>query len=179
MKKNLGIVLFLSAASVALAQQSASYKLTESTFNAGGHPTGGIVLGSASYLVRLDAIGDSVAGVFPASASFRVDQGFVARYPAPTEVSGVRFVNKTNLAWNAEKSTGVYHVYRDLLGTLPGSFGACWQSSISGTAATDATVPTAGSALFYLVTAENRLGEEGVKGYSSSGAQEPNPAPCP
>jgi hypothetical protein len=179
MKKAMYVAFLLGMTSVALAQQSASYKLTESTFNAGGHPTGGIVLGSASYLVRLDAIGDSVAGVFPSSASFRVDQGFVARYPAPTEVSGVRFVNKTNLAWNAEKSTGVYHVYRDLVGALPGSFGACWLGSISGTSAIDADVPSAGSALFYLVTAENRLGEEGVKGYSSSGAQEPNPAPCP
>jgi hypothetical protein len=170
-------LLFITT--VTLAQQSASYKLAEHTFNAASHPSGGTVLGSASYRVRLDAIGDAVAGMSLASASFRADGGFVARYPAPTEVAGLRFVNKTSLAWNAERSAGVYNLYRDVVSTLPVSFGACWQTSIPGTSTSDAEVPSIGTALFYLVTAENRLGEEGTKGYSSSGAQRPNSAPCP
>ena len=41
-----------------------------------------------------------------------------------------------------------------------------------------APVP-AGNGYFYLVTARNRLWEEGTKGSSSAGAQRANPAPCP
>ena len=37
----------------------------------------------------------------------------------------------------------------------------------------------AGACLFYLVTARNRLGEEGTKGYRSPGIERPNDAPCP
>jgi hypothetical protein len=33
--------------------------------------------------------------------------------------------------------------------------------------------------LFYLVTGENRLGEEGTKGRTSTGAERVNPTPCP
>ena len=52
MQKNLGLVLFLLMTNVALAQQSASYKVAEYAFNAAGHPVGGHVLGSPSFLVR-------------------------------------------------------------------------------------------------------------------------------
>jgi hypothetical protein len=37
--------------------------------------------------------------------------------------------------------------------------------------ATDPASPPPDSIYFYLVTAENRLGEEGTKGYSSSGVE--------
>ena len=44
----------------ALAQQSASFRLTEHTFNAGGHPSNGTVPSSAGYRITLDAIGTAV-----------------------------------------------------------------------------------------------------------------------
>ena len=43
------------------AQESASFKLTEHVFNAGGNPADGAVLASASFRIKLDAIGESVA----------------------------------------------------------------------------------------------------------------------
>jgi hypothetical protein len=91
----------------------------------------------------------------------------------------LRWSGRSILQWNPEKSVGKYEVYRDLLGTLPGAFGFCFASDVPAEAATDASSPAAGQGYFYLVTARNRLGEEGPKGYRSNGAEEANPAPCP
>ena len=164
---------------IATAQTSASYKLVESTFNNGGDPANGAFAASASYRIKLDAIGDAITMTGLSSASHGMDGGFVSAYPPPGEVRADRWTSKTTQSWDPEKSVGAYQVYRDLLSALPGSFGACLQSSLPAETATDAAIPAAGTAWFYLVTARNRLGEEGSKGFRSSGVERPNPSPCP
>ena len=159
--------LLLSGA--AHAQQSASYKLTESVCNAGGHPAGGAVLVSTSYRIRLDAIGDAVLPRALASASYAMDGGFVSAYPPPGEVRNFRFTAKTVLSWDPEKAGGGYDVYRNA---------ACLQGNVGTASASDAAIPGVGSVFSYLVTAENRLGEEGTRGFQSNGAERVG-VPCP
>ena len=73
MRPAAGLLIALAASGVVLAQTSASYKLTEFTFNNGGDPTNGSSAASASYRIRLDAIGDAVTATALSSASHRVD----------------------------------------------------------------------------------------------------------
>ncbi len=173
------VVLAWMLGTVALAQESPSYKLKEHVLDAGGNPDGGVVLASASFHVKLDAIGEGVSGPGLGGPSYHMDGGFVPAYPPPGEVRNLRFSSKTTLLWNPEKSVGDYDIYRDLLSTLPGNFGACLEHDIASETGVDAGTPTAGTGYFYLVTAENRLDEEGTKGFRSNGTERPNPAPCP
>ena len=179
-EKRIPVVLILLLALPALAQQSASYKLEEHVFNAGGHPENGTYLTSATYRIRLDALGDAVAGTALAGASFHMDAGFVPAYPPPGLVGGLHFPDHDTMAWDSEKSVGVYNLYRDLVSNLLSlGYGNCEQHSLTGATAVDATSPPSSDGYFYLVTAENRLGEEGSKGSDSGGTQRANPAPCP
>jgi hypothetical protein len=172
------ILLVVSASTGLLAQTSASYQLTESVFNAGGSPAP--VLTSTSYQVTLDSVGDSVSGGTLSSASYNSSPGFPAAYPPPGEVATVRFTDPTTLTWTPEGSTGTYNLYRGLLTDLPGSYGACkLPANIPGETATDVDVPPSGQCYFYLVTAKNRLAEEGTMGTDSVGVEHPNPSPCP
>ena len=179
MRRILGIAVLLLGVSLGLfAQTSASYQLTESVFNAGGNPAP--VLTSTSYQVTLDSVGDSVSGGILTSASYSNSPGFPSAYPPPGEVATVTFSNKTTLTWTPEGSTGTYNLYRGLLSDLPGNYGACkLPANIAGETTTDTDTPASGQCFFYLVTAENRLAEEGTKGKDSAGAEHPNPAPCP
>jgi len=175
-----GLVIGLASVGVAMAQSSVSYKLTEFTLNNGGDPTNGSSAASTSHRIRLDAIGDTVTAAALASASHRVDAGFVSYYPPPGEVHGQLFTGKTTLIWSPEKSIGTYDVYRASVSSLPGlGYGACLQSGLTAETATDAATPSAGQGYFYLVTARNRLGEIGTKGFASSGIERANAAPCP
>jgi hypothetical protein len=179
MKRPLLFVLLLASGSMSLlAQTSASYQLTESTFNAGGNPAP--VLTSASYQMTLDSVGDSVSGGTLSSASFNSSPGFPAAYPPPGEVVTLTFTDKTTLVWTPEGSTGTYNLYRGEITGLPGSYGACkLPANIVGETTTDTDVPASGQCYFYLVTAQNRLAEEGTMGTDSEGNPHPNPAPCP
>ena len=181
-KRNRFMVLFtpwIAAGSLALAQSSASYKLQESVFNGGGHPNGGSVLTSASFHVRLDSIGEGLVQTGLGSASFHMDAGFVDVYRPPGEVLNLRYLaNKQTLQWNPEISIGVYALYRNTLNTLPGSFGVCLPPNVSVNSADDTALPSVGAGFFYLVTARNRLREEGTKGTQSNGVPRPNPGPC-
>lgn len=153
------------------AQESPGFDLREHTINSGGHPDQGSVLQSSSFRISLDAIGDAVQPMRVSSSSYSVSGGFVGTYPPPGEVSGLRFKNRTLLAWDGEPSTGAYNLYRDLLGALTGGdFGQCFKRDLPDTDEPDAEVPGPGEGFFYLVTAKNRLEEEGTKGESSSGA---------
>ena len=168
-------------APVALAQSSASYSLTEHSLNAGGRPADGVVAASASYQITLDAIGQSVVGGLLSGSSYSVEGGFAAAFPPPGEVLDLMFVDRDTLTWSPERSVGVYNLYRDPLRHLDQlGYGDCLERAISGETATDTEVPsTAGDGFFYLVTAENRIDEEGPKGTDSSGTARSNPAPCP
>lgn len=180
MRKGL-IPVGLLLATLAQGQQSTSYKLKESVLNNGGDPLAGSFASSTSYRIKLDALGEGVVGPNLSSVSFRLDSGFAAAYPPPAEVLGLRFSppGASSLAWDPERSAGSYNVYRAAVSSLPGTFGACFQNGIGGASTVDSASPSSGAAYFYLVTARNRLSEEGTKGYRSSGVERSNNAPCP
>jgi hypothetical protein len=160
------------------AQTSASYKLQEHDLNAGGQPRNGGFLSSTSYHIKLDAIGSPVARAGLSSASYRADASFVPVYRPPGEITGLVFTDKTHFKWIADPSVGAYEVYRDVLSSLPGTYGTCFASGLTATNATDTATPAPRSGFFYLVTARNRLREEGTKGSTSTGPRT-NTAPCP
>jgi hypothetical protein len=163
-----------------LAQESSSYKIKESVFNAGGHPQDGAILTSASYRIKLDSAGEGVVAVGVVSASFHMDGSFMGAYPPPGEVYDLLFSDKTTMTWDSEKSTGTYNIYRDLMGTLSGgAFGTCFAHDLAAPTNTEPNTPPVNDGWFYLVTAENRLREEGTKGFRSSGTERGNPLPCP
>ena len=91
----------------------------------------------------------------------------------------MRFTSASAFGWNPEPSVGAYNVYRGLVSGLPSSYGACFASGLTAVSATDAATPAAGQCYFYLVTAENRLAEEGTLGKKSDGTPRPNASPCP
>jgi len=162
-----------------LAQQSASFKLEEQAFNAGGHPAGGTVMASASFRVTLDSIGDTIAGTFMGSASFHMDGGLALSYPPPGEVQDLRFLDDETLEWDPERSVGDYGLYSGSVSGLDASdYGECSTDVPEETVVVGDTV-LPGECLFYLVTARNRLGEEGTMGFRSPGVERPNTAPCP
>jgi hypothetical protein len=161
-------------------QESANYKLHEHTLNAGGNPDGGTVLASSSFRITLDALGEGITGPDLAGTSWRMDAGFVSGYPPPGEVTGVRFgADHITLTWNPEMSVGTYDLYRGIAWAFLPGFGSCDQYGLTSETATDTDVPSVGSGFFYLVTARNRLSEEGTKGLYASGTERPNPSPCP
>ena len=176
------ILAGLVLTSVALAQTSTSFKLEEYSFNAGGTPSQGVDLTSTSFSITLASIGDGVVATGLASSSFGMDVGFDVAYPPPGEVaptcgaSGepcLLFTDSQTLTWPAERSAGVYNLYRD---DTSDGFGNCEEQDIAGATTTDTATPTA--AFFYLVTVENRLAEEGTKGFQSN-ATERLGAVCP
>jgi hypothetical protein len=162
-------LLAMFALTPALAQSSASYKLEEHVLNAGGHPHNGTTMASASYRVTLDSIGESVVGVGMSSASFGMDSGFDTAFRPPGETHGMWFSDHDTMHWDAERSASAYNVYRDLMSSLDAlGYGNCFAPGVTGTTGTDTGTPPASDGWFYLVTAENRLGEEGTKGWDST-----------
>ncbi len=173
------MVTVAAALTTASAQTSASFKLQESVINGGGNPLQGSQLSSASYRVKLDSIGEAAVGVGASSSSYRMDSAFVSAYPPPGETLGLRFSNKTTLVWNPEKSIGKYELYRGAISSLPGTWGACFAANLANATSTDSQLPSLGTGYFYLVTARNRLSEEGTKGKRSNGSTRTNTNPCP
>ena len=170
------IFVGLVLTTVALAQTSTSFTLEEYTLNSGGTPSQGVDLTSASFSITLASIGDTVVATGLSSASFEADVGFDAAYPPPGEVAAscgasaepcLVFTDSETLTWPAEPSAGVYNLYRD---DISNGYGDCEEQDITGTTTTDTATPT--TAFFYLVTVENRLAEEGTKGFQSDGTTE-------
>ncbi len=164
--------LLLLLSGTALAQTSTSFQLEEYTLNAGGTPSQGVELTSTSFSITLASIGDTMVATGLSGSSFEVDVGFDAAYPPPGEVAAtcgasgepcLVFTDSETLTWPAEPSAGVYNLYRD---DMSNGFGDCEEQDIAGTTATDTATPT--TAFFYLVTVENRLAEEGTKGFQSN-----------
>jgi len=173
--KMLLTTLAMLAAPTALAQSSASFRITDQAMNAGGHPDDGVVMssgGPVGYRVTLDSIGDAVVATGMHGGLYLMDASLVSCYPPPGEVSEMWFNDRDNMEWSAEQSVGEYNIYRDLLSGLPGlGYGQCFDTAITTTTTNDTGTPPAGGGWFYLVTAENRLGEEGTKGRHTSGAE--------
>ena len=176
MRRAVVLVGLLLGGSV-LAQESPSFKLKEHTFNAGGHPAGGVVLTSASFRVTLDAIGEGVTSVALSSTSFKMRGGFGLTYLPPGEATSLLLTDNDTLEWSPEQSVGVYNLYRDLISKLP-AFGICRPPELPNPTATDPDLPPLGDGFFYLVTAENPLDEEGTKGFQNDGTERLG-ATCP
>lgn len=178
------------AGGFALGQSSASYNVSDHAFNEGGRPETGTILASASYRISLDAIGDGARGEGLGSASYRLDGSFVTGYSPPGEVIDLKLLpDHQTLEWSPEWSVGVYNVYRGLAlpdpswgGPTPG-YGNGFDCDIdpwtNGETTQDTWVPSPGSGGYYLVTAENRLGEEGTMGSTGSGDERRPTTPCP
>jgi hypothetical protein len=164
----------------ARAQQSASYRLADFVVNEGGHPIQAIHLASSSFHLKIDSVGEGLVGATQQSTSFRSEAGFVSGYPPPGEVRQLLYPDRTTMVWRTERSVGTYNVYRDLVSSLPAlGFGACFARALPGATASEPGDPPSDSGWFYLVTAENRLREEGTKGNRSNGISRGNPDPCP
>lgn len=105
MRGSVLVAAALCVTSTAVAQQSASFRLEQSTFNSGGDPHDGSVPISGGHRVTLDALGESVSARALSSASFRMAIGFVAAYPPPGEVTGLVVLStKQDLVWKPERS---------------------------------------------------------------------------
>jgi hypothetical protein len=175
-----GFILLGFLALPVFAQESPNYRLREHTLNAGGHPLDGTILSSMNYQIRLDAIGDAVAGVTLTGASYRMDAGFVSAYRPPGEIHALWFEDRDTLAWFPEISAGDYNLYRNSLVNLAGmDYGVCREHDIPVSMTVDSDLPAPDDGYFYLVTVKNRLNEEGTTGVDSSGTARPNPDPCP
>jgi hypothetical protein len=172
----------LLVAGQALAQESSHYKLESAVFNAGGRPVDGVVAQSASFLLTMDAIGDAALESGLTGPDFVLDSGLAGSYRPPREVTNLHFADPTTLLWDSDSSVGSYALYQGTVGKPfnPG-YGTCAQPPpvLTASTATVTSVPAAGKASFYLVTARNRLSEESTKGFTSAGAQRANPTPCP
>ena len=155
------------------AQQSPSFSLEEHVFNAGGHPQPvGSEPASASHRLTLGSIGDPFAMRRSVGATMTLDGGFVTTYPPPTEVQHLRFTNHTTLVWDPHSAAGRYNVYRDTLTALSSlGYGTCAQLNLTAPTTTDVLPVPSGTGFFFLVTVENRLLEEGTKGYASNGTE--------
>lgn len=174
--RTLAVVALALVPGLAAAQSSTNYRISDHAFNNGGGPDGPA---SPNYQMKLHAIGDGVAATQLGSASFLVQGSFVPAYRPPGEVQGLDFSNNITLVWDPEPSVGDYLVYRSdptLLST--GDTGYCLASGLQESLVYEPFDPDPGTAWFYLVTARNRLDEEGTKGYRSNGSERPNPGPC-
>jgi len=88
--------------------------------------------------------------------------------------------------WNGLPCARSYNLYRMTYAQIPDAngdgladdYGQCLQPGLAVAEATDLSVPPAGQAHDYLVTAENPLGE-GSMGFNSGWVERPNAKPCP
>jgi hypothetical protein len=182
----IGAGLLLALSGNCSAQTSASFRLEEYGFNAGGTPVQGVELTSASFSITLASLGDGLVAGDLSSGSFTVDTGFEAAYPPPGEVAAscgvgpcLTFSDSQTMSWPAERSAGVYNLYRD---DVSNGYGNCEQQNLAATTATDPAIPPTDSAFFYLATVANRLGEEGTKGFQSNTVERlgaVDPGVCP
>lgn len=162
-----------------LAQQSSSFRLTESVFNNAGRPEAGVTPASAGFRISLDSVGESVTLSSANSGSFEMDAGLIPGLRPPGEIEQLRFADGQTVEWVPERSSGSYNLYRGRLSLLTGlGFGDCNVQGLAEPIAVDAELPPAGDGYFYLATVVNRLREEGTKGSSTSGAEREG-AVCP
>jgi hypothetical protein len=173
-------VIVLSIPASLLAQSSATYRLSEPIFNAGGRPAHAVVASSAGYRISLDSIGEGVARSALSGPSLRLDAGFVTAYAPPGEVTGLLVLSDgETLTWSRDPASTAYNVYSGPLATLPGDYGPCAVSRVEEPTWVDPSLPDPGTGVFFLVTGSNSLRQEGTKGQASSGVERLNDSPCP
>ena len=85
---------------------------------------------------------------------------------APPDVTGLTWTDGETLVWDEAAGATLYHVYRDDVATLAyDDFGSCDDTldPVMTESLTDARVPAAGQAWFYVITADDSL-REGTMG---------------
>ena len=147
---------------------SPGFHISASSFSASGSE--GVVLTSTGFRLTLMAMGEAAPtpGVL-AGTSFRMEGGLACGNTPPGEVQGLRFSDADHLSWLPHAPAIAYHIYRDA---------QCLDTREVETSV-DTTTPPSGDVFHYLITAENRLSEEGTTGFESSGAVRPTPNACP
>lgn len=96
------------------------------------------------------------------------------------------WASKAIFSWHIGPCADWYNVYKsvgrgfsDTDGNgVADKYGSCFEPDLVENAATDAMLPPASAAGFYLVTTESGLGE-GTLGWASNGLERPNTSPCP
>lgn len=143
--------------------------LESQAYTNGGRPTDeGGILGSESFQITFDAIGNAVSTGTLSGSNITLRGGLAS--PSPGEVDNLRFTTSTTLEWDPSPSAGIYNVYRDLLSNLDGlDFGFCFREDLVSNNTTDSDPVPTGDGYFYLVTVEDLLGIQGVKGFESDG----------
>ena len=172
--------LRLTFAAGVQAQESASFRLSEFALNSGGHPADGVSMSSTSFRISLDALGQGVSGLGLAGGGFSLEGGFVPPYVPPGEVATILFTAQATLDWEPAPAASAYNLYR---GELPVSgspeYGTCTQPDLATPVAVDSEAPVAGAGFIYLVTAVNRLHEEGTRGFDTEGVERNDTELCP
>ena len=174
MRSVVAAALVAGACASAHAQSSPSFQISSPVVNAGGHPANAQKLTSTSYQISLDAIGDTVWS--GSSASYASSSGFVARYRPPGELKNLRFNVKVNLTWDYDAALGTSNLYR---GISAAGAAACYQPNLNGNSFLESTSPLADTGWYYLVGAENLLGEEGPLGTGVGGLPRTPVVACP
>jgi len=163
------LVVLLGALPLA-AQQSASYRVEESSVNSGG--SAGSALSSANYQITLGSLGEAAATqVVLVSPGYENEPGLIASNAPAGDVPNLRLSGAGALAWDPASSAASYNVYRGFVDELDLGYGTCLESGLTNPVTTDASSPASGRSFFYLVSASNRLAEEGSAGLSSSALQ--------
>jgi len=175
---SIAILVLLATVCGAMAQQSASYELSEHRFNLGGVPQDGTQLGSTSYRITLASLGEALGQSSVSGPSLTLDGGIVGSLRPPGEVANLRFDDKTTLAWDPERSVGSYTAYRSEITQL-GSTVDCFEEGITSTSVVDADPVPGASGYFYIVSASNRIDEGGTLGQTSSGGERSASPTCP
>lgn len=170
------VALVAFAFGSAPAQSSASFDISDAVLNAGGHPGQGPTMTSVSYQLSTDAIGDLVSHGAASSTTYTSSAGFDGRYRPPGELGNLRFNAKVNLLWDYDVALGKSNLYR---GSSASGAAACYQPGLPGNSFIESTSPESGAGWYYLVGAENTLGEEGPLGLGPGGAPRSPVVPCP
>jgi hypothetical protein len=147
--------------------------------------SGGRYCGCASSPYYRDADGDGRGNAALAVLACAADQDHVndasdcddtngAAWGVPSEVSDLRFSDRSTLVWSVPQSLGGLSVVYDLVRSEgPASFGAastCVASDTANASTSDPSTPGSGHALFYLARAQSACASgEGSLGTSSSG----------
>jgi len=167
MFRRAAIFLCLLLGGLALAQESAHFKVKGPVLNGGGDPQGGMDPSSASYKLRPDALDEAAAASSLSSVAFRMGGGFVLSFPRPGEINNLAFSDSVTLTWNADPFAAHYHLYRTPemgpgMGVSPSA--DCLQPDVPSASTTDAGAPSLGRAYFYGATAVNCIRLEGPHG---------------
>src|SRR5262245_28542101 len=134
MRRFLIAAALLLVPSCLLAQSSASYKLTESSFNNGGDPVQGVSSASASYHISVDAAGEFASAMEASSPSYHLaaGDGLITANAPPVEVAGLLFTNNQTMIWSPQATAAQYEIYRGAVNTLiSGGTGTCFASGLT------------------------------------------------